>query len=122
MRDTAGRARVVEGLAQHGIEVRPLDRGIPHPGAPVALTMHRAKGTEFAKILLFGLSTGSIPIRLDAYKYDTAEYEDAMLRERSLLYVAASRARDELVITYHGSPSELLPQSPAEVHKPQPLP
>jgi hypothetical protein len=45
-----------------------------------------------------------------------------MLRERSLLYVAASRARDELVITYHGSPSELLPQSPAEVHKPQPLP
>jgi uvrD/rep helicase len=84
--------------------------------------MHRAKGTEFAKILLFGLSTGSIPIRLDAYKYDTAEYEDAMLRERSLLYVAASRARDELVITYHGSPSELLPQSPAEVHKPQPLP
>ena len=122
VRDTAGRARVVEGLAQHGIEVRPLDRGIPQPGAPVALTMHRAKGTEFAKILLFGLSTSSIPMGIEAYEYDTAEYEDAMLRERSLLYVAASRARDELVITYHGTPSKLLPQGPAEVHTPQPLP
>ena len=27
----------------------------------------------------------------------------AQLRERSLLYVAASRARDELVVTYSGT-------------------
>lgn len=31
-----------------------------------------------------------------------------MQRERSLLYVAASRARDELVVTWSGRRSELL--------------
>jgi superfamily I DNA/RNA helicase len=33
---------------------------------------------------------------------------DVLLRERSLLYVAASRARDQLLVTWAGQPSELL--------------
>ncbi|WP_245701641.1 3'-5' exonuclease [Tessaracoccus oleiagri] len=70
--------------------------------------MHRAKGTEFTKALLFGLSQDSIPMGLDAYDYDEEERSEATLRERSLLYVAASRARDELVATYSGQRSPLL--------------
>lgn len=38
-----------------------------------------------------------------------AERQDALQRERALLYVAATRARDELVVTTHGQPSALLP-------------
>ena len=34
--------------------------------------------------------------------------DDAMLRERSLLYVAATRARDELAISWSGTASESL--------------
>jgi superfamily I DNA/RNA helicase len=34
---------------------------------------------------------------------------DVLQRERSLLYVAATRARDELVVMYSGEPSALLP-------------
>ncbi len=63
------------------------------------MTMHRAKGTEFAKVLLFGVSHGSMPIGLKDYDFSDADKADALLRERSLLYVAASRARDELVVT-----------------------
>jgi ATP-dependent exoDNAse (exonuclease V) beta subunit len=37
-----------------------------------------------------------------------AEHADAILRERSLLYVAATRARDGLVVSWSGKPSELL--------------
>jgi superfamily I DNA/RNA helicase len=48
---------------------------------------------------------------LKAYDYDDEELSEAQLRERSLLYVAASRARDELVVTYSGTPSSLLPAS-----------
>lgn len=33
----------------------------------------------------------------------------ALLRERSLLYVAATRARDELALSWSGDPSQLLP-------------
>jgi ATP-dependent exoDNAse (exonuclease V) alpha subunit len=36
------------------------------------------------------------------------EKPDLDKRFRSLLYVAASRARDELVVTWKGSPSALL--------------
>ncbi|MHA6524728.1 3'-5' exonuclease [Tessaracoccus sp. G1721] len=92
-----------------GVEVRALETGSVKPGYPVVLTMHRAKGTEFARVLLFGLSKDSMPMGLKAYDYDDEELSEAQLRERSLLCVAASRARDELVVTYSGTPSSLLP-------------
>ncbi len=50
---------------------------------------------------------------LEAYDYDQAEFDEVMPREHSLLYVAATRARDELVISYHRQRSELLPADPA---------
>lgn len=43
-----------------------------------------------------------------------ADRIDALARERSLLYVAMTRARDELVITTSGSPSSLLPTPGAD--------
>ena len=109
VRDRASRDRVVSGLSGRGVEVRALEAGAIKPGAPVVLTMHRAKGTEFAKVLLFDVSRGSIPMGVRDFDFDDAEYAEALLRERSLLYVAASRARDELVVTYAGQPSELMP-------------
>lgn len=109
VRDRATRERVVNGLNERGVTVRSLDSGAVPSGRPVALTMHRAKGTEFVKVLLFGLSEKSVPMGLSTYDYDETEYSDALLRERSLIYVAASRARDELVVTWSGSRSPLLP-------------
>lgn len=103
---------VVTGLAERGVPVTPVDQGGVRPGRPVVMTMHRAKGTEFAKVLLFDVSRGSIPAALRVYDYDEAEHDDAMLRERSLLYVAASRARDELVVAWSGEASELLGREP----------
>lgn len=110
VRARATRDLVVAGLAERGIPVMPVDQGGVRQGMPVVMTMHRAKGTEFAKVLLFDVSRGSIPAAMRVYEYDEAEHDDAMLRERSLLYVAASRARDELVVLYAGQPSELLGQ------------
>lgn len=109
VRDRVTRDRVVAGLGERGVEVRALEAGMVKPGHPVALTMHRAKGTEFARVLLFGLSKDSMPMGLKAYDFDDEELSEAQLRERSLLYVAASRARDQLVVTYSGTPSSLLP-------------
>ena len=46
-----------------------------------------------------------------AQRQDLADAEKAevLQREKSLLYVAATRARDELVLLWAGDPSELLP-------------
>ena len=91
-----------------GVSVRGVDREAVKPGEAVVMTMHRAKGTEFSKVILVGLGAKSMPPSLKAYEYSEADLQEAVARERSLLYVAASRARDELVVTWSGEPSELL--------------
>ncbi len=108
VRDRFQRDRVVAGLAERGVGVRAVDREQITPGQPVVMTMHRAKGTEFAKVLLFGVSADSVPAAMRDEKYDETAWSDAMLRERSLVYVAATRARDELAVSWHGKPSALL--------------
>jgi superfamily I DNA/RNA helicase len=110
VRELRQRDRVVSGLAERGVTVRPVDREHIKTGQPVAMTMHRAKGTEFSKILLFGVDQGAIPRPLRDEQYAEDAWADAMLRERSLLYVAATRARDELALSWSGDPSQLLPQ------------
>lgn len=108
VRDRSQRDRVVAGLHERGVPVRSVDRESLRTGQPVVMTMHRAKGTEFAKVLLFEISKRSIPMGLRDYDFDESEKAAARLRERSLLYVAASRARDELVATWAGELSPLL--------------
>ncbi|OYO23439.1 DNA helicase UvrD [Enemella dayhoffiae] len=109
VRDKKHRDQVVAALAERGVKVRAVDRGKVPAGQPVVLTMHRSKGTEFAKVMLVGISEGNLPALFAVRNQAPEEKEDAILRERALLYVAASRARDELVISYAGNPSILLP-------------
>ena len=108
VRDRYQRDAVVNGLAQHGIEVRAVDREAAGRGRPVVMTMHRAKGLEFRKVLLFDVSKNAIPRSLRDQQYSEADGDDALLRERSLLYVAATRARDQLAISWSGEASPLI--------------
>ena len=111
VREQRQRDRLVSGLAERGVTVRAVDREHIKPGQPVAMTMHRAKGTEFSKVLLFGIDQGAIPRPLRDEQYAEDAWADALLRERSLLYVAATRARDELALSWSGDPSQLLPSA-----------
>ena len=108
VRDRYQRDAVVNGLAQHRIEVRAVDREAAGRGRPVVMTMHRAKGLEFRKVLLFDVSSNAIPRSLRDQQYSEADRDDALLRERSLLYVAATRARDQLAISWSGEASPLI--------------
>lgn len=96
------------GLAERKVEVRDVD--FPGDGTvPLFMTMHRAKGMEFFKVILFGVNESTVPLSLATAGLAEAERKDGLLRERSLLYVAATRARDELVVSWSGIPSTLLP-------------
>ncbi|MGV0834497.1 3'-5' exonuclease [Mycolicibacterium thermoresistibile] len=99
-------------LGDREVTVAFVDRDKVGPAkTPVVMTMHRAKGMEFAKVILVGVGEKSLP---RSYLMDSSpeeEHEDIRRRERSLLYVAATRARDELVLAYVGQPSELLPEA-----------
>ncbi|MDK8625687.1 3'-5' exonuclease [Corynebacterium appendicis] len=103
-------SRVVSGLADKGIDAvatRNAERA-SHEQVSV-MTMHGAKGMEFTHVLLMGVGKELMPLRFRLKDLSEEDAREALQRERSLLYVAASRARDELVITATGEPSELLP-------------
>ncbi|GAB3267618.1 DEAD/DEAH box helicase [Arthrobacter pigmenti] len=101
---------IQSGLSERGREVQVVTARTKRtlPDVPQLMTMHAAKGMEFPKVIVMGVGEGEIPARWDFAKMPPAEQKEALMRERSLLYVAASRARDELVVTWVGAPSELL--------------
>lgn len=109
VRDRYRRENVVNGLSERGIDLRAVDQESAKPGKPLVMTMHRAKGLEFTHVLLFGIHEGSVPRAMKEYEISEQDHADAMLRERSLIYVAATRARDVLAVTWSGERSGLLP-------------
>lgn len=96
--DRYQRDRVTNRLAESGVPARAVDRETPPTDRVVVMTMHRAKGTEFSKVIItdVGFRSPAETSRLEAM--DASERADAELRLRSLRYVAATRARDELVV------------------------
>ena len=76
-------------------------------------TMHGMKGLEFQAVAVIGVSDGIVP----APNAVTPEAEDPLThaqdrqRERCLLFVACTRARDHLYVSYSGSPSPFLRQA-----------
>lgn len=73
------------------------------------VTMHKAKGLEFNNVVLVGIDDRSLPLAWSLKGLGQHERDDEIQKERALLYVAASRARDALVITVPGQRSTLLP-------------
>jgi superfamily I DNA/RNA helicase len=90
-------------LRDAGILTVPLLKwsGRPTPGVKVG-TYHRSKGLEFKHVILAGLDSG--------YPWAAEGDADAFLMQGSVLYVAMSRARDQLDMTHHGPQSYFLEQ------------
>ena len=102
------RDRFVRGLGERGVPARAVDKNAPTPGQPLVMTMHRAKGMEFSRVVLAGADEKHVPLPATFRNVPEEERAEALLRERSLLYVASSRARDALVVTWSGKRSGLL--------------
>ena len=73
-------------------------------------TMHRSKGLEFKAVAMPRLSHANFPPAWILKKaIDVADREDQLLQMRSLLHVAATRAKEHLRVSWAGDPSVLLP-------------
>lgn len=72
-------------------------------------TMHRAKGLEFKAVAIVGCDFGLIPLRtvLDGLT-DSVDQGLFVEQERNLLYVALTRAREQVLLTHSSRPSALL--------------
>lgn len=78
------------------------------PDAVTLMTMHGSKGLEFPAVFVCGLCAGVVPLEYKGMETDWQE-------ERRLLYVAMTRAREELILTSPGEESVFVKQLPKDV-------
>jgi DNA helicase-2/ATP-dependent DNA helicase PcrA len=72
------------------------------------MTIHMAKGLEFDAVFIAGAAEGLLPhIR-------SIDSDDSLEEERRLMYVAMTRARKKLFISFYGLPSRFLGEIPSE--------
>jgi hypothetical protein len=97
------RDELLPALRAAGIPYLLLEAETPdYIGSGVRLaTMHRVKGLEFEHVLIAGVNAGVIPPA-------GVVAEEEIVRERCLLHVAASRARETLTVTGWGETSPLV--------------
>jgi hypothetical protein len=99
-----------EMLSADGIATTPLSaRG--SAGAVRAGTMHAMKGLEFQAVAVVGVELGLVPqlAALTPESEDPVGYAQDMQRERCVLFVACTRARDHLYVSGTGGLSPFLP-------------
>lgn len=114
----ARKAELVENiqnaLVSQGIQCKQLtrDTDIAVTDSVYVGTMHRAKGLEFKEVFVADVSSDIVPLQFAMKQSkDPQDFKEAILREKQLLYVSITRARDEVFITWTGSPSEFLTET-----------
>ncbi len=73
------------------------------------MTVHLAKGLEFNNVFVTGCLEGLMPHQMSYGSMDELE------EERRLMYVAMTRARNKLYLTFSGTPSRFLYEIPPEL-------
>ncbi len=82
---------------------------MPAQGCIAVSTMHLAKGLEFRAVAVMACDDEVLPLqeRIETIS-DEADLEEVYHTERHLLYVACTRARDQLLISGVDPASEFL--------------
>ena len=68
--------------------------GEPDDDRVVLSSVHQAKGLEWSRVVVMGLSEGRFP------SYRSTATDEGLEEERRLFYVAATRAKNELALVY----------------------
>ena len=110
VRSPAELDRARAAVAQAGLPFKVLDEHVETTSGHVSIsTMHLAKGLEFRAVAVMACDDEIIPLqaRIETVA-DDADLEEVYNTERHLLYVACTRARDQLLVTSVDPPSEFL--------------
>ncbi|WP_277374696.1 3'-5' exonuclease [Pseudomonas sp. AA-38] len=102
--------RASQAVAAAGLPFKVLDEHVDTESGYVSIgTMHLAKGLEFRAVVVMACDDEVIPLqeRIETVG-DDADLQEVYDTERHLLYVACTRARDELLVTSVSPASEFL--------------
>ncbi|MFB9570790.1 UvrD-helicase domain-containing protein [Streptomyces yanii] len=89
----------------------PVARVRDNPGPGVdgvrLATMHAMKGLEFRCVAVLGVTAGAVPFAREVTPaaVDALQHDSDLLRERCLLFVACTRAREALAVSWSGAVS-----------------
>lgn len=110
VRSSAQIPRATAAVARTGLKYRELDdRVTAATGSVTVATMHLAKGLEFRGVSVMACDDEVVPLQQRLQEVgDDADLSYVYETERHLLYVACTRARDELLITAVKPESEFL--------------
>jgi superfamily I DNA/RNA helicase len=104
--------KVRDRLEAAGIPaVRVKDHPDPDEDGVRLASMHLMKGLEFRCVAVAGVTARAVPFakEITPAEVDRQQHENDLLRERCLLFVACTRARDALAVSWSGPPSPFLP-------------
>lgn len=110
-RTNATRDYIAGVLKAHGIPVQVIEGDIdPDAGRVSVGTMHRMKGLEFRAVAVADCSHGSVPlpVAIVPENIDAKAHDRSLETERSLVFVACTRSREVLSVTWSDRPSEFL--------------
>lgn len=104
--------QLARGLETAGFQVRIIEADEADDPSDPSLrlaTMHRIKGLEFDQVFIPELNAELMPYRVELNRRpDEVSRQLFEQQERSLLHVAATRAKKRVVVTYSGKPSSFL--------------
>ncbi|WP_405811944.1 DNA helicase [Streptomyces sp. NBC_01520] len=103
--------QVAYRLKQRGVEPTEITPEGPKKPEGVHIgTMYRFKGLEYQRMIIAGVTEGLVPrASVDQWeKTDRTRHRRELQRARSLLFVAVTRARDALVISWNAEASRFL--------------
>jgi len=102
--------RAISACKQAGVSFNVLDEKVaPEPTSISISAMHLAKGLEFRAVAVMACDDEVVPLqeRIESVS-DSADLEEVYNTERHLLYVACTRARDQLLVCGVEPKSEFL--------------
>ncbi|MFF4387848.1 UvrD-helicase domain-containing protein [Streptomyces sp. NPDC001552] len=93
--------------------VRVRDNPGPNTGGVRLATMHSMKGLEFRCVAVLGVTASALPFgrEVTPAEVDALQHDSDLLRERCLLFVACTRAREALQVSWSGRPSVFVPEA-----------
>lgn len=100
---------IAQALEQAGVAACVLGAGRGGIGVRIG-TMHRMKGLEFRCVAVAGVNEGTVPMKsaVTAVEVDAQQHQEDLNGELNLLFVACTRAREALRVSWHGAPSPFL--------------
>ncbi len=110
VRSAAQLGRAQAAVTKSGLSYKVLDENVETASGKVSIsTMHLAKGLEFRAVAVMACDDEVLPLqeRIEAVG-DDADLREVYDTERHLLYVACTRARDQILITSVKPASEFL--------------